>query len=273
VRLPRVRPTSPAAESARRFVAEADFLWHQRFELAEGVVTPGMNDLGRLFEACDIPSDLSGRTALDIGTANGGGAFELERRGARRVVAVDIYPPRWFGFDRTRAFLGSSVEYQERSLYTLSELGETFDIVLFWGVLYHLRHPLLGLDNLRAVVGEAGAGYVETAVADHLLGRMGDQPLARFYRGSELAGDGSNWFLPTVASLEDWCRSSGLEPTVLKEWPGRTPDRVMAKVSRIEGDPEYFGVSYERELAVRPLAGPYVPERAIRSKFSPDAPD
>ena len=253
-----LRPRSPAADAARRFLAEAGIYWHQRFELADGVWTPGVNDLRRLFDACDVPADLTGRTALDIGTANGGTAFELERRGAERVVAVDLYPEDWFGFDRTRDFLGSSVEYQERSVYTLAQLGETFDIVVCWGVLYHLRHPLLALDNLRAVLG--GAAYVETAVADRTLGPKASEPLVRFYR-RDLGGDSSNWFLPTVAALEDWCRSSGLEPELLKTWPSRKPDRCMLRVTRIAGDPEYYGLSYERELAVRPTAGPDMSHR------------
>jgi hypothetical protein len=69
-------------------------------------------------------------------------------------VAVDIYPPQWFGFDALREFLGSSVEYLQGAVYDLSRLsrGERFDYVLFWGVLYHLRHPLLALDEVRAVL-------------------------------------------------------------------------------------------------------------------------
>lgn len=247
------------AAAARRFVQDADFIWHQRFELAPGVHTPGGSDVQELLAAAEVPQDLSGLTALDIGTSNGGAAFELERRGAARVVAVDIYPPHWFGFDRTREFLGSSVEYHETSVYAL-DLGEQFDVVLFWGVLYHLRHPLLALDKVRGVT--RGVASLETAVADHELGERAGEPIARFYRGGELAGDPSNWFAPTVTALEDWCRSSGLEPTILRRWPEHAPKRCMARLTPTEGDPEYVAHSYERELIVTPTSGPYVPPRA-----------
>ena len=249
-------PRTPEEAAARHFVDEADFLWHQRFELAPGVWTPGPSDIVELLEAAQVPDDLTGLSALDIGTANGGAAFALERRGAARVVAVDIYPPHWFGFDQTRELLGSNVEYRQTSIYAL-DLGEQFDVVLCWGVLYHLRHPLLGLDKLRAHIRTEAS--LETAVADWELASRADEPLVRFYRGAEFAGDPTNWFAPTVRALEDWCRSSGLEPTVLRRWPEDAPERCMLRLTRSEGDPEYVAVSYERDLLVRETSGPYVP--------------
>ena len=102
---------------------------------------------------------------MTSGTSNGGAAFELERRGAERVVAVDIYPESWFGFDAVKKLLGSRVQYVEASVYELGALlRQEFDIVLFWGVLYHLRHPLLALDNIRALL--RGTAFLETAVCD-----------------------------------------------------------------------------------------------------------
>ena len=89
----RSRPSSPAELAAR-----TDFVWHQRFELADGVYTPGASDIPWLMDKAAVPERLDGATVLDIGTTNGGAAFECERRGARRVVAVDIADENWFGF-------------------------------------------------------------------------------------------------------------------------------------------------------------------------------
>ena len=182
---------------------------------------------------------------LDIGTTNGGAAFECERRGARRVVAVDIADENWFGFATLKRALGSSVEHVQASIYELPELlREQFDVVLFWGVLYHLRHPLLALDNVRRLV--RGTVSIETAVSDHELGDARDLPLARFFRTDELAGDSSNWFAPNVAALTDWCRSCGLEPKTVLSWPDPLPARAMVVAE--PGDPEWMTLSYEQPL-------------------------
>ena len=118
-------------EKARRFIQDADFIWHQRFELARGVYTPGASDIEWVLGVSELPPDLSGLSVLDVGTTNGGAAFEAERRGARRVVAIDIFGPHWFGFSELRDFLGSEVEYRRASAYELAGvLDEQFDIVL-----------------------------------------------------------------------------------------------------------------------------------------------
>jgi len=160
-----------STDEALRFVERADFVWHQRFELAPGVYAPGANDIEWLLGVAGLPPDLDGLSVLDVGTTNGGAAFEAERRRARRVVAIDIFGPHWFGFSELKDLLGSEVEYRRASAYELAGvLDEQFDVVLFFGVLYHLRHPLLALDNLRAVTGDRC--HLETAVADHESGEF-----------------------------------------------------------------------------------------------------
>jgi 2-polyprenyl-3-methyl-5-hydroxy-6-metoxy-1,4-benzoquinol methylase len=132
------------------FIERSEFIWHQRFELAPGVWTPGTSPVAWLCEMAQLPADLSGLTALDVGTTNAGTAFELERRGAARVVALDIYDPDWFGVRALSELLNSKVEYVQGSVYELSwRFAERFDIVIFWGVLYHLRHPLMALATAR----------------------------------------------------------------------------------------------------------------------------
>jgi tRNA (mo5U34)-methyltransferase len=243
-----------SAQEARAFIDAADFLWHQRFELVPGVETPGAHDLAILFRLAGVEADLSGKAVLDIGTSNGGAAFRMERLGAERVVAVDIYSPEWFGFDSLKDFLGSSVEYVQGTVYDLTRIlrGEAFDLVLFWGVLYHLRHPLLALDELRAVVAPDGEVSIETAVSDDELGPIGHLPVSRFYRGDELAADPSNWFSPTVACLEDWCASSGLTPTAIDVYGEGVGKRCVLTVRPSHGPPEYTTISYEVPLRAQP---------------------
>jgi tRNA (mo5U34)-methyltransferase len=235
---------------AASFVKSSSFIWHQRFVLGDGVYTPGTSDVEWLLERAEIPRDLSGMSVLDVGTANGGVAFEAERRGAARVLAVDIYPPDWFGLEEIRSFLGSRVEFAQASVYGLPERlgGEAFDLVFLFGVLYHLRHPLLALDELRLLT--RGAASIETQVAP--LASTEASRLVYFYRRDELAGDPSNWFVPTLDTLVEWCASSGFEPEVLGTWPKRNPTRCIVRATPTHGDPEYVELSYERPLRVVP---------------------
>jgi tRNA (mo5U34)-methyltransferase len=242
----------PSPEQAAAFIAESDFLWHQRFELAPGVWTPGVSQIAWLCAQAKLPADLTGATVLDIGTTNGATAFELERRGAERVVAVDIYDPEHFGVRALIELLDSKVEFVQATVYELDQrFREPFDFVICWGVLYHLRHPLLALDNLRAVTG--GVASLETEVFDGELPRRrrGEQ-VARFYRRDELSGDSSNWFSPTVAALRDWCGSAGFEVELEGAWPARRPARAMLSLRPTAGPAEYEQLSYERPLRCSP---------------------
>jgi len=251
---PPSEPTSPPgayrrflpADEAQALASRTDFAWHQRFEIAPGVFTPGVNDVEFLLDTARVPKRLDGATVLDIGTTNGGAAFECERRGASRVVAVDIADDNWFGFASIKEILGSRAEHIQANIYELPALlTEIFDVVFFWGVLYHLRHPLLALDNVRRLAREHVS--IESAVADHELGpESRGRSLIRFYRRDELGGDSSNWFAPTAVALADWCRSSGLEPAHVESWPSHAPTRAMVVAKPVE--PEYLDLSYERPL-------------------------
>src|SRR6202142_3827987 len=127
---------------------------HSRFryhsiELPDGSILPGLQSVEHLrwrLSLFGLPEDLRGKRVLDIGAWDGWFSFECERRGAQ-VVAVDCVALNTFL--EAKELLGSQVEYLELDVDELStaRLG-TFDIVLFFGVLYHLRHPLLGLEKV-----------------------------------------------------------------------------------------------------------------------------
>jgi tRNA (mo5U34)-methyltransferase len=148
--------------------------WYHTLELAPGVVTPGWFDTRAAAARLPLPHDLSGRRCLDVGTFDGFWAFEMERRGASEVHAIDILDPsEWDwpadaraedvtaigarkdagqGFEIARQALGSAVVRHERSIYdvTESELG-LFDFVFVGSLLLHLRDPIGALTRLRSV--------------------------------------------------------------------------------------------------------------------------
>jgi tRNA (mo5U34)-methyltransferase len=234
-------------DSAREFMHSTTFLWHQRFELAPGVLTPGTSNVAFLLDRAGVPADLSGRTVLDVGTTNGGAAFEAERRGASRVVAVDIYPPDRFGFAELAQFCRSQVEFLQATVYELPELlREQFDLVLFFGVLYHLRHPLLALDRLRELARDDIA--IESAVCDFEQPLLSKGAYVRFYRGAELGNDSSNWFAPSVTALREWVTSCGFAVEAHEAWPSEAPSRAMVRAKRTSAAPEYITLSYEQPI-------------------------
>jgi len=247
------RGQPPTKQAALEFIEGSLFHWHPEFELAPGVLTPGRNPVRALLDKISLPR-LESLTVLDIGTFNGGLAFTIERLGAARVVALDIYPPDVLGFSQIREFLGSNVEYVEGSVYDLpSPLeDERFDLVFYWGVIYHLRHPLLSLDNVRRVLRDGGIGYIESAVGDGELGDLAALPVARFYRRDELGGDSTNWFAPSTACLQEWCASSGLPPLAVETWPAGKPTRAMVTVERGPGNAEFTQISFEVPMRATP---------------------
>src|SRR5688500_5985459 len=99
-----------------------------------------------------IPQDLAGRSVLDIGCNAGFYSLEMKRRGAARVVGIDSDPHylRQASFAAEQA--GADIEFRQLSVYEVKQLGERFDLVIFMGVLYHLRHPLLALDMIHEYV-------------------------------------------------------------------------------------------------------------------------
>ncbi len=172
-----------------------------------------------------VPADLKGRTVLDIGCNAGFFSIEMKRRGAARVVGVD-FDPRYLAQARLAAEVsGLDIELRELSVYDVASLGERFDVVLFMGVLYHLRHPLLALDLVRAHVAKD-----LLLVQSMLRGSEGRFPVAPDYPFLErdvfdhpawpklhfverrYAGDETNWWIPNRACAEAMLRSAGFAP-------------------------------------------------------------
>lgn len=178
--------------------------WYHQIELAPGLVTPGghpSSEALKVLDAMGLPRDATGLRVLDIGCRDGFFAFEMERRGAA-VTGLDYADPEVTGFGIASRVLGSRVEYVVANVYDIApERFGTFDLVLFLGVLYHLRNPLLALDRLRRVVKPGGLVFVEThIVAGPGVGAM-DVPLWRFYPRAELRGDHTNKWAPNLTGL------------------------------------------------------------------------
>ena len=179
--------------------------WYHQIELAPGVVTPGVHNsqLGlEYLDALGLPRDCSGKRVLDIGCMDGFFAFEMERRGAL-VVGLDYADPEITGFSIAASVLGSGVEHRTDNVYELSaERYGQFDVVLFLGVLYHLRNPMLAFDRIRSVIADGGLLFVETQLSTEPAVCRSETPLWHYFPRNTLHRDGTNNWAPNPAGLK-----------------------------------------------------------------------
>ncbi len=171
-----------------------------------------------------LPDDLRGRSVLDVGCNAGFFAIQMKQRGAGRVVGIDS-DDRYLAQARFAAELsGADIEFRRMTVYQAGALRERFDIVLFLGVLYHLRHPLLALDLLHEhVVGDQllfqsmlrGTPEVASLDEDYPFSERDLFDLPGFpklhFIEKRYAGDCTNWWVPNRAGAEAMLRSSGFD--------------------------------------------------------------
>lgn len=224
--------------------------WKHSFEIIPGVVTKGdwgFSDSAKLLdEVYGLPKDLSGLKALDIGTLDGIHAFELERRGAN-VVAMDIQSPDVTGFNIAKRIIGSNVEYVQGSVYDIDSLiKEKFDIVLFFGVWYHLKNPVIAFEQVGNALkngglllgeGEALSDYAESdgkpldGVADRQFIELMSQsqlPISIYYPQA-MKGDEWSWYVPNLACVKAWMETACVEYDSHSWWHDYPHQRLHVK--------------------------------------------
>jgi tRNA (mo5U34)-methyltransferase len=205
--------------------------WFHNMDLGNGLWTAPGHFLGdypgakfrRL--APGLPADLSGKSVLDIGCNAGFYSIEMKRRGASRVLAVDS-DPRYLAQARFASeTLGfPDIEFAQLDVYDVGALGERFDLVIFMGVLYHLRHPLLALDLIREHVasdlllfqsmqrGSKDAMAVDEDYPFTETEQFDDPAYPKLhFVEHRYAQDWTNWWVPNRACTEAMLRASGFE--------------------------------------------------------------
>ena len=210
--------------------------WFHNIDLGDGLWTAPDHFLGNYpgfkFErfAGALPADLTGKTVLDIGCNAGFYSVEMARRGARHVLGIDE-DERYLAQARLVAdTLGfPSLEFRKLNVYDVGALGERFDLVIFMGVLYHLRHPLLALDLIREHVAgdlllfqtmQQGSGEIADVPEDHPFHAEGGGPPPIFdapgypkmhFIERSFSNDWTNWWAPNRACSAAMLRASGFE--------------------------------------------------------------
>lgn len=201
--------------------------WFHNLEL-NGVMTAPDHFLGdypkvkwRRF-ADSIPTDLSGRSVLDIGCNGGFFSIEMKRRGASRVLGLDCDEGYLDQARFAAEVAGLEISFVNLSVYDIAALKERFDLVLFMGVFYHLRHPLLALDLIREHAAPDVMVFQSMLRGSDQIYDVGGNP--PFWATNQFdapgfpklhfieqsyADDPTNWWVPNRACVEAMLRSSG----------------------------------------------------------------
>ena len=242
--------------------------WYHTLELAPGVLTPGWFDTRAIVARLPLPASLAGVRCLDIGTFDGFWAFELERRGAAEVVAIDLLDEaRWdwpagsdgatvarlgqrkargAGFEVARRAYGSSVTRLDRSVYELdATVDGQFGFVYLGSLLLHLRDPIGALQRVRSVC--SGQLLLVDAIDLAQTLRHPRRPQASLdARGRPW------WWKPNVAGLVRMVEAAGFE---LLAKPRRLMMPPGAAVPRPAPTPRLLRSAAGREAYLRAVKG------------------
>ena len=204
-----------------------------------------------------IPADLTGKSVLDIGCNGGFYSIEMKKRGASRVLGIDFDDDYLAQARFAAEVTGHDIEFRQLSVYDVGSLGERFDVVIFMGVLYHLRHPLLALDLIHEHVAgdllvyqslQRGSAQIDQVPenADFWDGAMFDSPgypKLHFIEHS-YSNDPTNWWAPNAACSAAMLRSAGFEITA-------HPEEEVFVCRRVE-------------VEAKPWTGPVYPAKGVR---------
>jgi len=219
-------PEANPGELARRIAELGD--WFHNLDLHGVSTAPNhfLGDFPNVKWRCicpEIPADLSGATVLDIGCNAGFYSLQMKRRGAKRVLGIDV-DDRYLNQARFAAqTLGLGIEFEKHSVYDVDQIPGKFDFVLFMGVFYHLRYPLLALDRVIKKIG--GKLIFQSMIRGSENVRQWEENYpfwnreifhdpdfpAAYFIENKYSDDQTNWWIPNRGGVEAMLRSSGLE--------------------------------------------------------------
>jgi tRNA (mo5U34)-methyltransferase len=228
--------------------------WYHTLDLGHDIRTPGVDNTALRLARLALPDRLTGRSVLDVGAWDGFFSFEAERRGAAHVVATDYFAWKgrgWdtgrgkAGFELAREALDSHVEDVDLDVMDLSpEAVGVFDVVLFLGVLYHVKEPLAALERVASVTRDLL--IVETVI--DMIGIR--RPAVAFYPADELSRDPTNWWGPNLPALHGMLRAVGFQRIETVTKTPSAPYRILRAASHHLRGRNRFQQSLRQDRAV-----------------------
>lgn len=222
--------------------------WYQRIDLGQGVFTadgPRYHEVIWQRVASAFPATLAGAAVLDVGCNAGYFAIELKRRGAGRVLGLEPVPMHFAQATLCRDALGLDIEYLPMDAHDLARIDERFEVVVFTGVLYHLKNPLLVLEQVGRLCRDVIVVETECIIEDPRNvvyvrygpgGQVAVTPCPRgimkFLETSELNDDPSNWWIPDAECVLGMLRTAGFTRFSVPIYP--TEGRLLLVATRSE---------------------------------------
>ena len=218
-------PNPPTREEAEAFVKSYSF-WYHRIYLGNGVYTlpPTMADQVWALIKPTFPADLKGASMLDIGSNAGYFSIFAKLRGAGRILGIESFKMFFDQAAYIRNIWQMDIEYRFMDAHEIGQINEEFDLVMFAGILYHLKNPLLVLEEIGRRCRDAVIVESEIIPEDPRnlvmarLGPLGNVKLTpttkgfmKFYERDELNGDMSNWWAPDTECLLGMLRVAGFK--------------------------------------------------------------
>ena len=216
-------PPFPLSDAeGRAFIARFPH-WYQNIYLGNGLSTLSgrahHEDVWALYEKV-LPASLSGLSVLDVATNAGYFALQSKLRGARHVTGIEFLDMYLEQANTIGKIWGADIEYRKIDVHEVLKLGRTFDIVVFAGILYHLKNPLQVIEDLGRICTDAillETEFIPDDPRNCVIVRQGApatlQPMnkgfMKFLETTELNGDGSNWWVPDMECVLGMLRTAG----------------------------------------------------------------
>jgi len=225
--LPEVEPPNPPSREELTALVESFPYWYQRIYLGHGVYTvnqPVHNDeVWERFRAA-FPSDLQGASVLDVGANAGFFLIQAKLLGAGRVVGIESVDEYLRQAELCRRIWGLDIEYWAMDAHQMDSIQEEFDIVFFTSILYHLKNPLMVLEEVGRICRDAvvveseviledprNCVYVRQGPAGQLRITPCRTGVMKFIEKDELNSDGSNWWVPDTECVLGMLRTAGFK--------------------------------------------------------------
>lgn len=238
-------PDPPDRESLVALVNSFPY-WYQRIYLGRGVYTlPTLQLHNVVWQAIEalLLDGFKGASVLDVGTNAGYFCIQAKLRGAGQVVGVDFDDRYLRQAEACRAIWKLDIAYRQADIdrLQLHTLGRRFDVVIFTGILYHLKNPLGVLEEVAGLCNDAIVVETEVVSPKHQnvlhvrqgpFGRTVVTPCSsgfmKFIEKDELNGDGSNWWVPDEACVFGMLRTAGFKYFSKPRYLGETRMFVVA---------------------------------------------